>query len=244
MNLSQLISDLGHLTADENHITWSEQKKTVAINLALAAISSIRPDANTETIDFELSEGSEQTLPAGVSTIIGDIRPICIAADGKEVVQTPVKKADESEMTAFKYYKTKCSTSSGEFASDNTCSKWQMSGWTYDSRSPTRLIVDPPVPAGVKPKIKLTVTKCPDSLSYPADKAKDIGCKYMAELYEYALYVLYDIEQESEMSHSRSQKHLTTFRTMMQDGYRAESKFGSGYYKGQVGSGSGDPRVV
>jgi hypothetical protein len=93
MNLSQLISDLGELTADENHVTWSEKKKTVAINLALAAISSIRPDANVETVDYELSEGSEQTLPAGVSAIIGDIRPICVGADGKEVVQTPVKKA-------------------------------------------------------------------------------------------------------------------------------------------------------
>jgi hypothetical protein len=242
MNLSQLISDLGELTADENHVTWSEKKKTVAINLALAAISSIRPDANVETVDYELSEGSEQTLPAGVSAIIGDIRPICVGADGKEVVQTPVKKADESEITAFKYYKTKCSTSSGEFASDNTCSKWQMSGWTYDSRSPTRLIVDPPIPPGVKPKIKLTVTKCPDSFSFPADKDKTIGCKYMAELYEYALYILYDLEQESEFAQARSQKHLTAFRAMMQDGYRAESRFGSGFFKGQVGTG--DPRVV
>lgn len=240
MKLSQLISDLGHLSADENHITWSEEKKTVAINLALAAISSIRPDANTETIDFELSEGSEQLLPAGVSTIVGDIRTICIGADGKETVQTPVKKADESEITAFKFYNKKCSSS--DYSSDNTCSKWQMSGWTYDVRSPRRLVVDPPIPAGVKPKIKLTVTKCPESLSYPADKNKDVGCKYMAELIEYAMYVLYDIEQESEFSQARSQKHLTTFRAMMQDGYRAESRFGSGYFKGQVGTG--DPRAV
>jgi hypothetical protein len=64
----------------------------------------------------------------------------------------------------------------------------------------------------------------------------------MAELYEYALYVLYDLEQESEFAQARSQKHLTAFRAMMQDGYRAESRFGSGFFKGQVGTG--DPRVV
>ena len=91
-------------------------------------------------------------------------------------------------------------------------------------------------------KIKLTVTKCPDSFSFPADKDKTIGCKYMAELYEYALYVMFDIEQESEFAQARSQKHLTTFRAMMQDGYRAEQRFGSGFWKGQVGTA--DPRVV
>lgn len=242
--LKQWLTRLESLLYDKEGITWTAEDKTEALNLAIAAVAAYMPDAYTRTIEHELVAGEEQKLPSGVSNIIGDIRTVCKDKDGTTTTLSPVKKGEEYENVAFKFFGDKRCVGSDTEQKDstNTCSKWALTSWTYDSRSPTRLIVSPPVPNGAKSTIKLTVAECPTCLTYPADLDKELPCGYRAEITDYALSVLYSMPQENEQSLSNSVIHRKQYMDGMAVHYKAASRLGSGYYKGR--EGSGDPMVV
>ena len=243
-NLKQWLKRLDTLSFDKESITWTAEDKTEALNLAVAAVAAYMPDAFSRTIEHELVAGEEQKLPNGVSNIIGDIRTICVDKDGNETTLSPVKKGEEYENVAFKFFGDKrCVGSDPEQKdSENTCSKWALTSWTYDSRAPSRLIVSPPVPKGAKAKIKLTVAECPSCLSYPSDLETELPCDYRAEITDYALSVLYSIPQENEQALSHATTHRRQYLEGMSQHYRSASRLGSGYYKGK--EGNGDPMVV
>jgi len=234
--LSQWVEKLRILSVDREDISFPLDEKVNALNMAVQAISLMRPDLYTETIEVELKAGAEQTLPTGVTAIVGDIRTICIGKDGKQTDGNVAKIADEGEVRAFSFFKDKkCLGENAKYTSDNTCSKWQLGSYTHDPRAPQRLLVQPPIPDGLKPKIKVVVQRCPDCFTWNTDKDKELPCKYGTAIAEYALYALYNTEQESEYSKARADSHFKRYTDLMGLGYRADSRYGSGYYLGQVG---------
>lgn len=234
--LEQWVNRLRMLSVDREDVTWPIDEKVNALNMAISAVSAMRPDLYTETVEVELKAGTEQQLPNGVTAIVGDIRSLCIGSDGKQTEGNPAKMADESEARAFAFFADKrCLGENAKYSSDNTCSKWQLTSFTHDARAPQRLLVQPAVPDGVKPKIKIVVQRCPDCYSWETDKAKELPCKYTPAIAEYALYILYNNEQESEYSKARADSHFKRYTDFMSAGYRADARYGSGYYLGQVG---------
>jgi hypothetical protein len=241
--LDDWLRTLGLLMFDPSHVTWSKETKTAAINQAISAVTAVRPDGFSTVIEVKLKPGEEQSLPNGVTNIVGDIRQVCVDKSGTTVTLPPVKKGDESESTAFKFFAGKgCVAEPDKFTEGSECDRWQIASWTYDTNTPTRLLVDPPVPSGITPTIKVAVHGCPKCYVYPADATTELPCGFKTEITEYALYMLYSIDAESEFYAAKSQRHFSNFATMMDRSYRAVSRVGSGYSKGKVGSG--DPQVV
>ena len=247
--LEDTVKKVNAYLADKGAVTWPEIDVTRAISDGLAAISSQRPDLFSGTRDIELVPGAKQHLPEGTLALVGDITSLCVAADGTVTDGPVASMVAREELRALQFYTDRgCSPfkhggmEATQESLDNTCSKWTLSSYVYDTRDPMTLTVSPAVPPGIRPKIRAGLQNCAPCLKWPESKEVALPCSYRAELTEYVRYVLLGMQIESESALADSRSHFSNFATMMGGKYRQEARYGSGFFLGQ--KGPGDEAVV
>lgn len=242
--LEDTVKKASAYVADKGLVAWPEGDVTRAISDGLAAISSQRPDLFSGTQEITLKPGSRQLLPEGTLSLVGDIQNVCVAPDGSTTEGSVASAVNRDELRALQYYtERRCdpyepeALQAAQEAIGNTCAEWVLSSYVYDPRDPTALIVSPAVPAGVEPVIRVGLQGCAPCLKWPESKDAVLPCSYRAELMEYVRYVLLGMQIESESALADSRSHFTNFANMMGIKYRQETRYGSGFFLGQKGTG-------
>lgn len=248
--LEETVKKYSTIMVDKKAISWPESDVTRVVSDGLAAISSQRPDLFSGTQDITLQPGTNQTLPEGTLSLVGDIQNVCVAPDGSITDGSTATAVSRDELRALQFYAGRggCdpfepeALQAAQEALGNTCASWVLTSYVYDPRDPTKLIVSPAVPVGLKPRIRVGLQGCAPCLKWPESKNVVLPCNYRAELTEYVRYVLLGMQIESESALADSRAHFSNFASMMGIKYRQEARYGSGFFLGQ--KGSGDEAVV
>ena len=239
---------------DEDHVAWTEQRKVDAIVSAVGIIASFVPQEFNSAKRITLKAGSEQDLPTGISNISGTVTQICKDKDGNEVKETPVKKSDNSETTAFKYWREKACKNgkagsremtglSIDYPANNPCARWQLRSYDSDGSTPNKFTVTPPVPTGVEPMIEVMATSCVPCLTWDKDQDYVLPCKFTAAIREFALADLLALPSaDTATSTQDSALHYNRAKDILNGFMVGDARIGSGYVAGEIGDG--DPNVL
>lgn len=223
-SLIQRVSTLlGDQCDDHHYQRWTQGNLIDILNDARCALVSMRPDAFTQTVDLYLKPGSEQTLDEKYQQLVE------ILSSGTGADEVSVGKGDNYFTKALRG--KKCLAS--DCPSDDA---YVMSYAAVNEKNPRTFSASPPVPVGQKPMVRAVVVVTPAPYC-PGDESKDLDleCQFVPALMEYMLYRAYGMEIDSMASEAASERHLKAFLALIDKAYLVAQRFGSGYYKGDVG---------
>jgi hypothetical protein len=207
---------------------WTRTDLLNALNLALSAVSTYRKDAFTGTVAITLVPGSRQT-----STGYSEIVEIVSNADGR-----PAHKADVSILKAFSAYDY-CPPKI-QFKDGKAVYSAKSAG--VDPTDPKTFYVSPPVPVGMTAAVLAKVVKnAPTYTLTDWDVEIDIDERYINNLVDFMQARAHELDLESATAQVSSSKFYKQFYTALGVTYKMDSAFGSGFFKGEVGTG--DPRA-
>lgn len=217
---------------------WPRPTLVSYLNEALCRIQAQRPDAFAITTEIVLKPGALQYLPpayVSLSSIEASIK-----ADGTE---TPVQQVDDRFSKIFS--KKPCLSrdmrceNPGVAASD-PCAAYSVKSFVKNPLDEKTFRVEPPVPAGCAPRVTITAIRRPTKYCVAdVEKCLDIDCEYEAAIIEWVLYRAMSMDTESTVASKVALEHRNAFELLMRTDYAQEQRYGSGYYRGQ--EGTGDP---
>lgn len=222
------------------NVRWSRDSLISHINEGLCRVQALRPDAFSTTSEIVLKPGALQTLPpvfVSLSSVESSVK-----ADGSE---TPVQQVDDRFSKIFA--KKRCLTRDRRCedpranAGQDPCASYAVKSFVKNPLDEKTFRVEPPVPPGCSPRVVVTAVKRPPRYC-AADEGKclEVDCEYEAAIVEWVLYRAFGIDTESAVATRISMEHLKSFNTLMATDYLMEQRYGSGFYRGQ--EGTGDPQ--
>jgi len=199
---------------------WSRVSIIQYVYDGLLQVALYRPDAFTSPVDVTLVPGNKQTLPDGVTNIVGFVDPLNVTEDSFGLTRAFNKKA--------------CSE---EYDCDGNV-VYSLKSYNYDARNPKYFFVSPPVPNGLPtpPVVTLVGVSAPpvvDTTWWLKELPGDV--KYHNAVVAWALSRAYEVDTESENSFRLMNFQRSEFYRMMGIKYQMDSKFTSGWYAGQRG---------
>jgi hypothetical protein len=199
------------------------------VNIGLAEIAGYKPDAFTTTTFIILATGAYQSIDDHVRLISADANE-----DG-----TSIHESDLDLLRGFSAYAD--SVFPIEFTRQGK-PIYQVKSYAIDPKNPVTFYVSPPVPAGITPKIRVTVQDvAPEYTDSMLDYEIPLESKYFPNLWDYVMARAYEVDRESKESQNNSKTHMALFLQAMGVKIRRESQFRTGFTNGQIGEG--DSRV-
>lgn len=227
--VTHVSSQLNDQQFHKEFLRWTRPVLVEYLNQALAAIATHRKDAFTGTVTLALAPGSLQ-MSEGYSEIV----EIIGNADGK-----PAHQGDPTILKAFSAYNY-CPP---QVQFKNGKAVYSVKSVGVDPTNPKNFYVSPPVPAGVVASVLAKVVKhTPAYTLADWDKPIDMDPRYLNNMYDFMQARAHELDMESATGPASSRKFYQQFYTALGITYKMDSAFGSGYYKGQVGTG--DPRAT
>lgn len=201
MQCSEIIKNVNHTLNDVNNVRFSLTQKLDALNEALQALVSYRPDAASYTAMMLLVAGTRQTLPIDGVRLLKVIRNKGVS--GLSDAGRAIRKADMLVQDALlpDWHLTTGQTTISEYF--------------YDPLAPKEFYVYPPAP--VSPQIGIdisyvrvlpTVTTTTDT--FPVDDY------FAPAIQEWMLYSCWRGDDEQSPNYSAAQGHLQTFFSLLQ----------------------------
>lgn len=188
------------------NIRWTRTDLLAYLNEALCMLSIVRPNLFLGTQEIELTQGTVQTLPAGVKalySIEGTIQK-----DGSLSTKRPSK----ADLYLSRWFNDACA--SARTLQGGT--GYVVASYSVDANDKQTFKVEPPVPAAPPPvKVLARVLKAPGGLTKDGDPL-GVDCCYGSALIEWMLYRAYGVDDESVSSPVRSREHLATFFAILQ----------------------------
>lgn len=222
-------SQLNDQQSQREYARWTRTMLLDYLNLALSAVGSYRKDAFTGTVTIPLVAGSRQTN-AGFSEIV----EVVANTDGK-----PAHKADAAMLKAFSAYNY-CPPKL-QFKDGKPVYAVKSAG--VDPTDPKTFYVSPPVPVGLSVSVTAKVVKsAPQYTLSDWDKPLDMDNRYLNQIYDFMQARAHELDTESVFAQQNARKFYSQFYQSLGITYKMDSAFGSGFYKGQVGTG--DPRAT
>lgn len=210
-------------------LRWTRQMLLDNMNLGLAAVATYRKDAFTGTVQIPLVPGIRQTSE-GYSEIV----EVVGNGDGR-----PAHQGDPGILKAFSAYNY-CPL---KLQFRNGQPVYAVKSVGVDPTDPTTFYVSPPVPPGLNVTVLAKVVhNTPVYKLADWDKPIDMDPRYNNNLIDFMQARAFELDTESAFGQQASRKFYQQFYTAMGVTYKMDSAFGSGYYKGQVGTG--DPRAT
>lgn len=206
---------------------WPRKVMLEYLLQGLKEIAAYRPDAFSYDKQVPLVPGARQTIET-----TGEISSLTI--NGK-----PVNKTDMSLYKAFAAYST-CPT---RVKMRNGRPVFFPRSVSVDVDNRGVFYISPAIPSGLD--IYATVHVVGEPPEYTLrdwDRPLDMQAKYVNNLIDYMMGRAYKRDSESQVSEVKSQRLLSLFYQSMGQKYKVDSAHGSGYYKGEVGTG--DPRAA
>lgn len=213
---------------NKEYLRWSRQMLLDYQNEAYAAIAGYRKDAFSGTVTIALAAGSRQ-VSEGYSEII----EIVANGDGR-----PAHKADVALLKAFSTYNY-CPPKV-QFRNGKAVYAVKSAG--VDPTDPKTFYVSPPVPQGLAVSVVAKVTMDTPVLTLADwNKPIPIDYRYINQVVDFMQGKAFELDTESAVAQSASRKFFYQFYNALGVNYKMDSAFGSGFFKGQVGTG--DPRA-
>lgn len=232
-SIGSLIQHVSGQLNDQQHLLeysrWTRGMLMDYYAQALAALRQYRMDAFTSTKEIPLVPGARQTAP-GFSQVIS----VTANADG-----TPAVATDAQMLKAFSQY-AHCAP---RLQRRNGKLVYAVRSVGIDTQEPNVFYVSPPLPAGMTASVTAVVVTAPRTYTLADwDKPLDFDTKYINQIIDYMQARAYELDIEARTSKMDAERFYTHFYRALGINYKMESAFGSGYYKGQTGTG--DPRAV
>lgn len=166
---SDVITKVGFLLIDSQHVRWTVPELIGWINEAMGAILTRRPAAFARRSIQELVAGSVQTIPTGSAMLLDVVRNITAAnTPGEAIRRTDRQLLDDSDPN---WHTSK--------------PKAAVKQYTYDDRTPQIFYVYPPVVDGVK--VEVLEAALPATIDSEGDSL-DIGAEYLEAVTNYVCY--------------------------------------------------------
>jgi hypothetical protein len=216
---------LGDQCTGQQYHRWTKAVLIDILNDARCALVAMRPDAFTQAVDLDLKPGTEQALDPKYESLVD------IISSGEGAAQAAVGSSD--------IYYTKALRGKKCLAADDcvAASEYTMNSASVNEKNPRVFSVSPPVLPGQTPKVRANVVVTPAPFC-PQDEGKDLDveCQFVPAMMEYMLYRAYGMEIDSVASEAASDKHFKAYMSLIDKGYLVAQRWGSGYYKGDIGS--------
>lgn len=222
--LTHASTQLNDQRYDRAFTRWGRGLLLEYMNLGLAEIGNYFPDDFTKTISVTLKPGREQSID-GVNKIIS----ISGNADGAPLAEISQELAD-----SFAIYDV-CPV---EIIFTNGSPVYKATGYAVKRENPRTFIVEPAVPDGMAPSVFVTVDGAVPSFTLSDwDNPHNVPPKYVTALMNYILGSAKSLNMESVSSQVESREHMRLFYSVLGINYKQSSRYESGYYNGQIGTG-------
>lgn len=208
---------------------WGRGLLLQYLNLGLNELSVYFPNDFTALLPISLVPGRNQSVeyPAGISSLDSN-------SDG-----SPISEMDNIMASSFAAY----SFCSPNIPFVNGSPQYRVISYSVKPENAKLFVVDPPVPAGMKPIVNAFIAgQCP---SYDVGNWNDefaVAGKYYPALMDWILGSAKEINMESANARQESVEHFTRFYQVCGVNYKQTARFKSGYYEGS--RGQGDIQVV
>lgn len=207
---------------------WGRDLLLDYMNLGLAEIGTYFPDDFTKDVVVTLKPGREQNVSDTANKIIA----VKSNEDG-----TPVSKMDVELSDTFAAY----AICPPDVTFVNGSPIYRIVSYAVRKNNPRVFVVEPPVPEGMAPKATVTLDGgVPQFTLADWNEAHNVPPKYINALMDFILGKALNLNTESTTSQVQSREHLRLFYSVLGINYKQSSRYKSGYYEGE--RGTGDPR--
>lgn len=206
-------------------IRWGRALLLDYLNMALAEIGTYRPEAFSVSTMLTLIPGTEQKAPGetGIVAIYANL-------DG-----TPIRRADAAISNAFAGYDI-CPPQP-KFV--NGTPKFLVKTYSIDPTSAKTFYVEPAIPKGIEVKVRALVPGDTPQYGLPDwNKPLAMAHRFDSNLIDFIMGTAYRLDSESPESRANSDSLFKKFYAAMGVKYKQESKYRSGYYLGEIGTGN------
>jgi hypothetical protein len=207
------------------YIRWGRSLLLEYLNLALSEIGTYRPEAFSVPTVITLKPGTEQHAPDNTGII-----SVYSNADG-----TPIHPTDGAMSNAFAVYDI-C-PAKPKFVRGTPV--FLVKSFSVDPTNSSTFYVEPAIPVGVEVKVNAMIPG--DTPRYALsdwDKSLGMPHKFDNNLVDFMMACAYRLDSESPESRANSESYLKSFFSAMGIKYKQESKYRSGYYLGDTGTGN------
>lgn len=201
MKISSLIEDARRYVVgyfdddDEQYVHWLEEDWFSYVRMAIGIVALANQSTFTKVMDIELQEGSIQEIPDSCKTL-KSVRGI---RDERGVITSTVRKRSSSSLKLPTLRRKFCK---GTTESD---SGYRVKSYTLDEDDDRAIIVDPPVPEGVKATLSISCYAPPEVNSEDDDIELDNA--QQTAVFELLLYYAWGVDIEDTANRDRSKLH-------------------------------------
>ena len=201
MQCSFLLNQVRLTINDPDSHVWSDGDLINALNEALFALVSYRPDASSVTQTITLVAGTKQTLPSGGMRFLSAIRNRGV--NGASDAGRAIKKGDMR-------------------AQDAIYPDWHEAPWSgyitqyfFDPLQPKVFYVYPPAPVSPAWGIDISFVGEPAVIEDATDTLP-VDSFFVPALQEWMLYSLWRGDDEQSPNYASAKGHLDTFFKLLQ----------------------------
>ena len=201
MQCSEIIKNVNYALNDVNNVKLSLQQKLDALNEALQALVSYRPDAASYTAMMLLVAGTRQTLPNDGVRLLKVIRNKGVS--GLSDAGRAIRKADMLVQDALlpDWHLTNGQTTISEYF--------------YDPLAPKEFYVYPPAPVSPQIGIDISYVRVLPTITATTDTFP-VDDYFAPAIQEWMLYSCWRGDDEQSPNYNAAQSHLQTFFSLLQ----------------------------
>jgi hypothetical protein len=201
MLCSVILQNVNFALDDPNDVKYSLPQKIAAINSALQALVSYRPDAASYTAMMLLVAGTHQTLPSDGVRLLKAIRNRGVS--GLSDAGKVIRKADMLVQDAID---PDWHTTTGQTVVDE---------YFYDSNTPKEFYVYPPVAVSPTIGIDISYVRVLPTITAGADTFP-VDDYFASAIQEWMLYLLWGGDDKQNQNYADARSHLSTFFQLLQ----------------------------
>ena len=201
MQCSFVINQVRQKLNDPSKVTWSDTVLINALNEALQALVSYRPDAASYTAMMLLVAGTRQTLPSDGVRLLKVIRNKGVS--GLSDAGRAIRKADMLVQDALlpDWHLTNGQTVIDEYF--------------YDPLQPKEFYVYPPAPVSPQIGIDISYVRVLPTIAQVTDTFP-VDDYFAPAIQEWMLYSIWCGDDEQSPNYGAAQGHLQTFFSLLQ----------------------------
>lgn len=201
MLCSVILQNVNFALDDPNNTKFSLTQKILAINSALQALVSYRPDAASYTTMMLLVAGTRQTLPSDGVRLLKVIRNR--GQSGLSDAGRAIRKADMLVQDALipDWHETTGQTVVDEYF--------------YDSITPKDFYVYPPAPVSPIIGVDISYVRVLPTITAGTD-AFPVDDYFSSAIQEWMLYLLWGGDDKQNQNYADARSHLSTFFQLLQ----------------------------
>ena len=201
MQCSLVINQVRQKLNDPSAVTWSNTVLINALNEALQALVSYRPDAASYTAMMLLVAGTRQTLPSDGVRLLKVIRNKGVS--GLSDAGRAIRKADMLVQDALlpDWHLTNGQT--------------VISEYFYDPLLPKEFYVYPPAPVSPQIGIDISYVRVLPTITATTDTFP-VDDYFAPAIQEWMLYSIWGSDDEQSPNYGAAQDHLQTFFNLLQ----------------------------